>query len=67
MKDGSTLLKTMMIWPVIISKFWSYYFEVLETIEKPDFIVRGNKGSLKATRYLLDKGEPKGDVIWRHS
>ena len=45
----------------------SYYFEVLETIEKPDFIVRGNKGSLKATRYLLDKGEPKGDVIWRHS
>ena len=30
----------------------SYYFEVLETIEKPDFIVRGNKGSLKATRNI---------------
>lgn len=30
----------------------SYYFEVLETIEKPDFIIRGNKGSLKATRNI---------------
>jgi hypothetical protein len=30
----------------------SYYFEVLETIEKPDFIVRGNKGSLKAARNI---------------
>lgn len=28
----------------------SYYFEVLETVEKPDFIARGNKGSLKAAR-----------------
>ncbi len=28
----------------------SYFFEVLETIEKPDLILRGNKGSLKAVR-----------------
>ncbi|MGA1842243.1 MAG: hypothetical protein ACMUIU_16610 [bacterium] len=28
----------------------SYFFEVLETIEKPDFIMKGNKGTLKATR-----------------
>ncbi len=30
----------------------SYYFEVLETVEKPDFIARGNKGSLKAARNM---------------
>ena len=30
----------------------SYYFEVLETIESPDFIMRGNKGSLKATKNM---------------
>lgn len=28
----------------------SYYFEVLETIENPEFVMRGNKGSLKATK-----------------
>jgi hypothetical protein len=28
----------------------SYFYEVLETVEKPDFVVRGNKGTLKATR-----------------
>ncbi len=27
----------------------SYFFEVLETVENPEFIVRGNKGTLKAT------------------
>ena len=30
----------------------SYYFEVLETVEKPDLIVRGGKGSLKAIRNM---------------
>ena len=30
----------------------SYYFEVLETVESPDFIMRGNKGSLKATKNM---------------
>jgi len=30
----------------------SYYFEVLEVVEKPEFIMRGNKGSLKATRNM---------------
>lgn len=30
----------------------SYYFDVLETVEKPDFIVRGGKGSLKAVRNM---------------
>lgn len=30
----------------------SYYFQVLETIEKPEFIVRGNRGTLKATKNI---------------
>ncbi len=30
----------------------SYYFEVLETVEKPEFIIRGNKGSLKAVKSM---------------
>ncbi|MEK6577149.1 MAG: hypothetical protein AABZ05_06075 [Nitrospirota bacterium] len=30
----------------------SYFFEVLEAIEKPDFVVRGNKGSLKAAKNM---------------
>jgi len=30
----------------------SYYYDVLETIENPDLIIRGNKGTLKATRNL---------------
>jgi hypothetical protein len=30
----------------------SYYFDVLDTVESPDFIVRGNKGSLKATKNM---------------
>ena len=28
----------------------SYYYELLETIEKPEVVIRGNKGTLKATR-----------------
>ncbi len=28
----------------------SYFYEVLETIEEPEFVVRGNKGTLKAIR-----------------
>ena len=28
----------------------SYFYEVLETVEKPGFIIKGNKGILKATR-----------------
>jgi len=30
----------------------SYYFQLLETIEKPEFIVRGNKGALKAVKNM---------------
>jgi hypothetical protein len=30
----------------------SYFHEVLDTIEKPEFIVRGNKGSLKASKSM---------------
>ena len=33
----------------------SYFYDVLETIQKPDFVVRGNKGSLKATRNIGNK------------
>lgn len=28
----------------------SYYYEVLETVGGPDFVVRGNKGTLKAVQ-----------------
>ena len=28
----------------------SYFHEVLETIERPDFVVSGNKGTLKAAK-----------------
>ena len=30
----------------------SYFFDVLDTVENPDFIVRGNKGSLKAVKNM---------------
>jgi hypothetical protein len=30
----------------------SYFHEVLDTIEKPEFVVRGNKGSLKASKSM---------------
>ena len=30
----------------------SYYFQVLETVENPEFIIRGNKGSLKAVKNI---------------
>jgi len=30
----------------------SYFFDVLEAIEKPEFVMRGNRGSLKATRNI---------------
>jgi hypothetical protein len=33
----------------------SYFYDVLETIQEPDFIVRGNNGSLKATRKIGKK------------
>ena len=33
----------------------SYFYEVLETVEKPDLIVRGNKGTLKATKHISRK------------
>jgi hypothetical protein len=30
----------------------SYFFEVLETIEKPEFVMRGNRGTLNATKNI---------------
>jgi hypothetical protein len=30
----------------------SYYFQVLETVEKPELIIRGNKGTLKAAKNI---------------
>ncbi|MDI6736412.1 MAG: hypothetical protein QME42_09535 [bacterium] len=30
----------------------SYFYEVLDTVAKPEFIVRGNKGTLKAARNI---------------
>ncbi len=33
----------------------SLFHEILETVEKPDIIVRGNKGSLKAVKNLCKK------------
>ncbi|MDY0092889.1 MAG: hypothetical protein RBT80_09350 [Candidatus Vecturithrix sp.] len=29
-----------------------YYYDVLETVEKPERVVRGNKGTLKAVRNM---------------
>jgi len=33
----------------------SYFYDVLETIQKPDFVIRGNIGPLKATRNIGKK------------
>ncbi len=33
----------------------SHFHDVLEAIQKPDFVVHGNKGSLKATRKIGKK------------
>ncbi len=33
----------------------SYFYDVLETIQKPDLVIRGNKGSLKATKTVGKK------------
>ena len=30
----------------------SYFFDVLETVEHPEFIMKGNKGTLKATKSM---------------
>lgn len=30
----------------------SYFFDVLETVEHPEFVIRGNKGTLKAARNM---------------
>ena len=30
----------------------SYYYEVLETVENPELLIKGNKGSLKAVRNM---------------
>ncbi len=38
----------------------SYYYEVLETVEKPDFVIRGNKGLLKAVK---NTGKKKWMVV----
>jgi hypothetical protein len=38
----------------------SCFYDVLETIQQPDFVIRGNKGSLKAARNV---GERKWLVV----
>lgn len=38
----------------------SYYYDILETVENPDIVVRGNKGSLKASK---DMGKDKWLVV----
>lgn len=30
----------------------SYFYEILDTVERSDFVARGNKGTLKATRNM---------------
>ena len=52
-KNGVPIRLTYERWYHIIENhddLASYYFDVLETIENPDFIIRGTKGTLKATR-----------------
>ena len=38
----------------------SYFYELLETVEKPDFVIKGNRGVLKAARNM---GENKWLVV----
>jgi len=45
MRDGTIIVENH-------DELASYFHEVLDTIGKPDFIVRGNKGSLKAVRII---------------
>lgn len=33
----------------------SHFYDVLETIEKPEFVIRGNEGTLKATKNFSKK------------
>jgi hypothetical protein len=33
----------------------SYFYDILEIIEKPEFIIQGNKGTLKATKNIAKK------------
>jgi hypothetical protein len=33
----------------------SYFYDVLDVIQRPDFVARGNKGSLKAARNMGKK------------
>lgn len=33
----------------------SYFFDVLETVEHPEFVMKGNKGTLKATKSMGKK------------
>jgi len=33
----------------------SYYYDVLETVENPEFVIQGNKGSFKATKAIAKR------------
>lgn len=33
----------------------SYYYDVLETVENPESVVQGNKGTLKATKNITKR------------
>ena len=54
-KNGVPIRLTAERWLHIIENHddWaSYFFEVLETSEKPRFVVRGNKGTFKAAKNI---------------
>ncbi len=53
MKDGIIIIENH-------DDLASYFFEVLETIEKPTFISMGNKWTLKA---VMNKGKDKWLVV----
>lgn len=43
----------------------SYFYDVLETVEKPDLVLRGNRGALKAARSF--RGRDWLVVIYREA
>lgn len=52
-KNGVPIRLTYERWFHIIENhddLASYYFDVLETVEKPEFVIKGNQGTLKAAR-----------------
>ena len=56
--NGVPIRLTYEMWYHIIENhddLASHFYDVLETIEKPEFVIRGNEGTLKATKNFSKK------------